>query len=152
MSGWYCLAPSIILLAACFTDLRSRKIPNQLILVGVFLGLVINCIIPIEGRVIYGLEGLMLGLGLMLVPYAFKMMGAGDVKLFAVMGLFFGSSHIIMVGLHMMLWGGVLALYYLIKMKRMKRLDPNYKKMTLPYALAITAGSFSTMYLLDWNI
>lgn len=94
----------------------------------------------------------MLGLGLMLVPYAFKMMGAGDVKLFAVMGLFFGSSHIIMVGLHMMLWGGVLALYYLIKMKRMKRLDPNYKKMTLPYALAITAGSFSTMYLLDWNI
>lgn len=80
----------LILLIGLFCDLFTYKIPNKLILWGVFLGgvfliyeqgimglltLLIRCILPIC---------------ILIVPYRIGAFGAGDVKLFCVIASFIG--------------------------------------------------------------
>lgn len=79
---------ALLLLAALggAWDLRTRRIPNWLVLAGLIAGFVLN-------GVLYGLEGLeragigmLTGFGIYLVLYLLHAMGAGDVKFMAAVG------------------------------------------------------------------
>ena len=79
-------------LFAVFFDLRKGKIPNELIVIGLILG----CCFQIrQAKAV----GLLLFLGGACIPvvlgagiYYFRMMGAGDMKLWAVVGGFLGPQ------------------------------------------------------------
>ena len=79
-------------LFAVFFDLRKGKIPNELIVIGLILG----CCFQIrQAKAV----GLLLFLGGVCIPvvlgagiYYFRMMGAGDMKLWAVVGGFLGPQ------------------------------------------------------------
>ena len=79
-------------LCAVFFDLRKGKIPNELIVIGLILG----CCFQIrQAKAV----GLLLFLGGACIPvvlgagiYYFRMMGAGDMKLWAVVGGFLGPQ------------------------------------------------------------
>lgn len=81
--------------------------------------------------------GGIVGSGLFIVPYAIGQMGAGDVKLLGMCGLYLGTVPVITAALYAMLAGGLLALFYLyhIRIGIVCRTKP-----TVPYAVAITAG------------
>jgi prepilin peptidase CpaA len=104
------LSVIILAAAACFTDLRWRRIPNLMILAGLSAGFAIN---TWDG----GLRGLGmsflgagLGLALFLPFFALGGMGAGDVKLLACLGALLGPFDLLRVAVAAALAGGLLAL------------------------------------------
>jgi prepilin peptidase CpaA len=160
---------------AVWNDLRTRRIPNALVFGGALLGLLFNAALPAgEGLFIapFGgigllkaLAGLAVGLCLLLPMYAMRALGAGDVKLMAMIGAFTGPAAVAGITLLTLLAGGVLALlvagvngrlkpmlyntWHLIKYSMLRSLAGEVPKMEapatpsgrLPYAVAIAAGA-----------
>lgn len=150
-SFWGCVGLIALLVAASWFDLRSRKIPNQLILLGIFAGVLLNALGSAPGRFSFSLYGFLVGFVLMLIPYMFGWLGAGDVKLFAVVGLFLGPENILSAAVYTAICGGVLALIYVVKSKILKIKDnisyQPMKNITLPYGVAIFGGTVLTLLL-----
>ena len=101
MLSWSVIALWILLGASCVTDIRSRRIPNVLILVGLLVGLFSQ--VQLDGLVGLGLGvlGAFLALLVLGLPFAAGRMGGGDVKLAMVCGAFLGwkgALHVILVG------------------------------------------------------
>lgn len=98
------------LLAASVSDLRSRRIPNRLVvalaLCGVAYGLVTQS--PFVGLARASV-GFALGFALWIPFYALRMLGAGDVKLFAAASCWLAPSQIFGASLVSALAGGVLS-------------------------------------------
>jgi prepilin peptidase CpaA len=80
----------LIVSAAAVTDLRRHRIPNLLSLGGAGLGLALQTWVLGLNGLVDALGGLCVGLGLLLPFYIGRGMGAGDVKLMAAAGAFFG--------------------------------------------------------------
>ncbi len=111
------MVPSIIglllLFAAAWHDIRSRRIPNALVFPGAVLGVLSHALLPQEMGglgVVASLAGLGVGLLLLLPLYLLRAMGGGDVKLMAMTGAFLGARGVTGALLYILLAGGVLAL------------------------------------------
>lgn len=72
---------------ACYFDLRYRRVPNWLTIGGAVVGLIVNAA---GGRLWPAAAGLLAGFLILLVPYLFGGVGAGDVKLLAAFGVILG--------------------------------------------------------------
>src|SRR6266700_6068093 len=108
---------SLILLvsAAAWTDLRTRRIPNWITVSGAAVGLVLHIQYGGAPGAMQSLAGAALGLAIFLGLYAAGGMGAGDVKLFGAVGAFAGPQALGVVFVFTGLLGGIaglgLALY-----------------------------------------
>jgi prepilin peptidase CpaA len=129
-----------LLLAASISDCRSYKIPNWLTFGGSAFALIYSFFIPFSPQLGLGwsLGGFALGLSLMLPLYMLGMMGAGDVKLMAMVGAFLGMTHTLYAVLFVFVSGGIAALAYALWHQSLQRLASNIK-------LALSALLFSTM-------
>lgn len=107
-----------VLLGAVAGDLRARRIPNTLVIYGCLLGLALQALAApgaalfpgAEPGLAAGLLGGLAGLGLFLPLYVFRVMGAGDVKLVAMTGVWLGAQGVLHAVAWTLLAGGVLAL------------------------------------------
>ena len=102
-----------LLLIAAIIDVRTSRIPNWLVFAGALYGLAYNTISPLYARdigILFALGGLAVGFGAMLPAYLFRVMGAGDVKLMAMVGAFLGAWATVGAVLATLVAGGVLAL------------------------------------------
>lgn len=153
------------LLAAVLSDTATRKIPNKLVLVGIMVGMLSQSFLPEGDGAIQSLKGLWLGFILFLPMYLIRVMGAGDVKLLAMVGTFAGYPDIFGVALCTLISGGVLSLIFALRLKALHQLSENIKLIllmgiakaasgktpideasinsvgTLPYAWAIALGT-----------
>ena len=102
-----------LLLTACATDLRARRIPNPLVLA--LLGAAVVRAL-LGGPVAPGAALLAAGLGLLLwlPPYALRVLGAGDVKLFAAAAAWIGPVAVPRAALAAGVAGGLLGLAWLL--------------------------------------
>lgn len=103
----------LLLLAAAWCDIRSRRIPNALVFPGAVAGVLFHALLPQETGglgVLGSLAGWGTGLALLLPLYLLRIMGAGDVKLMAMTGAFLGAQGTVGALLCVLLAGGVLAL------------------------------------------
>ncbi len=105
-----------VLAVAVYCDLKSRRIPNRLILAGLALALFCNGVVAppsqgLDGPLGWGpcMAGAAVGLGTLLPLYGMGAMGAGDVKLMAVVGAFLGPSASLGAALATLVAGGFLA-------------------------------------------
>lgn len=108
------------LLAAVGVDLKSRRIPNVLILVGLTVAVLVHAwavlqsAVPLAGNAAWSpLAGAGTGLALMLPLYLLRAMGAGDVKLMAMVGAFVGAPTVVTAVLYTLLAGGLLSLVFM---------------------------------------
>ncbi len=165
----------LFLALAVWNDLRTRRIPNALVFGGAMVGLLLNAALPAGAGLfiapfggiglLKALAGLAVGLCLLLPMYAMRALGAGDVKLMAMIGAFTGPAAVVGITLLTLLAGGVLALlvagfngrlkpmlvntWHLIKYSMLRSLAGEVPKMEapatpsgrLPYAVAIAAGA-----------
>lgn len=100
-------ALAIILVAAAAADLRARRIPNALTFPGLALGLLLATWQAGWTGLAAGLLGLAAGAALLFLPFALGGIGAGDVKLLAVVGAFGGAAFAFRAFLAAALLGGL---------------------------------------------
>jgi prepilin peptidase CpaA len=103
--------PTLIVLAiACFTDLRSRRIPNWLVFPFLLSGIAVSGWLHGWHGIGQSLAGI--GLGALLFGVLFFMggMGMGDVKLCAAVGAWIGPRQLITALVLTGVAGGIMAL------------------------------------------
>lgn len=174
---------SALLLLASWQDAKSHRIPNKLVFSGAALGLMLNSFLPegfgftsqLPGAIGFfsALAGLGIGLGILLPFYMLRTLGAGDVKLMAMVGAFVGPDAVISIILVTFLIGGLLAIIIAMKKGVFKEMFGNLKQMAIgsyfklalhemptvddmpqtaakmPYAIAIAAATFVYIILAD---
>lgn len=102
-----------IVSVSAFCDLRIRRIPNWLIVVGVISGFILNALMGMS-HLLQSFGGFAVGILVLLLPFALGWIGAGDVKFFGVLGALLGVSKLPRVFFYSALVAGVIALGYLV--------------------------------------
>jgi prepilin peptidase CpaA len=155
----------VVLGVATFTDLRSRRIPNWLVLPFFCVGVLVSCWFHGWHGLGQSLSGA--GLGLLLYGIFFMMggMGAGDVKLCTAIGAWIGPSQLMVALVLTALVGGVMALGWAMwggflgelfrhtaglvfgsKQERGEAVLQNPLRRKMPYAPAIAIGTLISFF------
>jgi prepilin peptidase CpaA len=129
----------LVLMIAVWHDVRTRRIPNRLILAGAGAAFLVHALLP--SGLLFSLAGCVLGLLLLLPFYAMRALGAGDVKLMAVVGAFLGPFGVMGATLLTMLAGGVLALAVALGSGQLLQVIVNLQQMLRGARFRGTAGA-----------
>jgi prepilin peptidase CpaA len=110
-----------LLLGAIAYDIKWRRIPNGLVLAGLLLGLLLHFIqLFLSERSLAGgswwspVLGCVVGFTLFMPLHVLRAMGAGDVKLMAMVGTFVGTKSVVVAVLYTLVAGGLLSLVFML--------------------------------------
>jgi prepilin peptidase CpaA len=157
-------------LAACVTDLRSRRIPNVLTFGAAGAALVYAFGVAGWRGVAISALGWLVGAAVFFIPFALGGLGAGDVKLLAAMGAWLGPANAVWLGLYTGVAGGVMAIAVALATGYLRQAFSNLSLLLmhwrvaglralpeislegstgprLAYALPIFAGLMATLWL-----
>jgi prepilin peptidase CpaA len=151
----------VIVVLAVRQDLIERRIANSLTLAGLACGLALQALAGGATGFLHALAGAGVGLLCFLPWYLSKGMGAGDVKLMAVAGAFFGPVGAFIAAMLSLVSGGVLAIAFVLWRAHGMRAaaaggapdtaeassPTQLRKERFPYAAAIAVGVAITMWL-----
>jgi prepilin peptidase CpaA len=104
---------------AVYFDLVRHKIPNFLTFPAMLLGLLYHALGGGWSGLRFALAGLLLGVALLLIPFAMGGMGGGDVKFLAAVGALQGAGFVLAAALLAALIGGAAALLSLLLRRRL---------------------------------
>jgi prepilin peptidase CpaA len=167
--GTVCLLGFVCAFAV--TDLRKRRIPNQLTVAAALVGLALNVWTAGSAGALFSVAGLLTGLGAFLPFYLARGFGAGDVKALAAIGAFLGvkgallaAGWILMAGaiggvLVLCVRGGpgalralahrwVLRAYEVYATGRAPQIQPPAQgpaTLRFPYGMAIACGTLASL-------
>lgn len=127
-----------MLLAACWRDVKSRTIPNELNLAIALLAIPFwwSVGLPLWPDVAIQVGIAAIVFGLFAIAFAFGAMGGGDVKLIGALALWLPFQALVLLLVVMSLAGGVLTAAMYIR-HRMARQEG---QLEVPYGLAIAFG------------
>jgi prepilin peptidase CpaA len=94
-------------------DVRTYRVPNFLTMGGALGGLGFQLGAHGWAGLSDGVLGLLLGLGLLMLPYLLGGMGAGDVKALAALGAWLGPTRTLYLFIYMGISGGLLVIVVL---------------------------------------
>src|SRR6478735_7940600 len=124
---------SVLLVIACVTDVRWRRIPNALVLTLALTGFAFSVWVePWLAGFGRATGGLALGFGIWIVFFVIGAIGAGDVKLFAAAGAWRAA----LVGAAI---GGMLAIAMLVRERRARQGLENVMTSISTRSLAVLA-------------
>ncbi len=160
----------LLLAIAALSDYRTLKIPNWLTGGGIVFALVYSAVVQpaMNTDWTWAPAGMLLGFAALLPMYALRIMGAGDVKLMAMVGAFLGAEAAIPAVLFSVVTAGIAALVFGARRGVMgqmlgnvngilrgmlwsavasgaPRLEAGSSVGKLPYGVSIAAGT--TLYL-----
>lgn len=157
----------VVLVVCALTDLIYRKIYNVVLLPALLFALIYNGYYGGWAGLGQSVLGLLVGILILILPFAMGGMGAGDVKLLGVIGSLKGVTFVLYSAIGMGLAGGIIALgiwFYrfgvidtivgLLKgvwvmirsgftLFHFRLYD---EKIMLPYGLAIALGAAGTLW------
>lgn len=134
-----CILVSLLIVSSVI-DLRHMIIPGSIIISGIILGLFL--LINERTTLIDKLLGLLLGFGLfIIIALVTGVMGGGDIKLIAVIGLMFGTKGAIFISLFSFFIGAVVSVALIcLKVKNRKDKIPFGPFISLAALLYIFYG------------
>jgi prepilin peptidase CpaA len=143
-------------------DWRWHRVPNLLTYPTMVVGVVYHTLTAGWDGALGSLEGLLIGGGLLFVPFLLGGMGAGDLKMLAALGAWWGPGSIVQIFIAAALVGGVAACAILTAQGQMsdtvKRYwlmaksllwlgrvhylnpSPEVERLQLPYGVVIACG------------
>jgi prepilin peptidase CpaA len=151
-------ALALVVLAAAAWDMRTGKIPNLLTFPAMLAFVAAHAALSGLPGLWLSLTGLGAGLTFLLVPHLFGYLGAGDVKLMAVVGAGLGVSALLTVFLFTSIAGGAHIMLHLWLSPAPSPADPNAppaektpgrRKWRVRYGAAIAVGTVAAM---AWNL
>lgn len=168
---WMKVAIAVVgLLIACAFDVKMRKVPNALTFTMAFSGFLFYYADQGVAGLGQSFLGLVCGLILLYVPFASGGVGAGDVKLLAALGSFFGPLVIFKIFLASAVFGGIFSLMAMVKAKAVRNtyhgvfnralclmtsrkalsegVLTGQKVIGIPYACAIACGTLFVLFVL----
>jgi prepilin peptidase CpaA len=163
------MLPLLLIVAVCvtYTDVRSRRIPNWLVLTTLGCGLVFNIFYGGAPGALYSVAGALIAFAFMFALYALGTTGAGDVKLFAAVGAVLGAGLVPAAFVCVLLTGLGLALFKMFRAgvaratafnvlsffhgllpgRSVPRFRaPDDKRLGVPYGVAVACGSLAAAY------
>jgi prepilin peptidase CpaA len=102
-----------VLLIAAVSDIRFQKIPNLLTYSAMFIGIAYHTAMNGWAGLLFSLEGLGLGIAVLIVFYLWGGMGAGDVKLMGAVGGLLGPKGVFDAFLFTAIIGGIYSIVIL---------------------------------------
>lgn len=174
MSFGYWEATLVILipatLYACWIDYSERRVPNWLNASLAAAGLIMQSVFFGWQGLGFGLLGMLVGLGVLILPWAVHGMGAGDVKLMVAIGAWLGPWLTLLSFAVGAILGGALALVMIFAtgravhaytnlqtiVSKFRRLDTAFgqfggaktfgdSSQLLPYGIPLTAGTIGVL-------
>lgn len=161
------VALGLTLSIAVYTDWREHKIFNKLLVPAFLIALLLHTFQGGISGLTSSLMGAVFGFALLIIPYFMGGMGAGDVKLLAVIGAFGGASFVFTSFLYGAFIGGLISVILLARRgvlgntlkhfllflpMQMKPLhlnqdmnEPSQEKF--PYGIAIALGTLIAYFL-----
>lgn len=130
-----------IIIISIYSDLRYRRIYNWMVFSAATGGLALNLAAGGAAGLRSSLAGMLLGVGLLLIPFLLGGMGAGDVKLLGAVGALKGISFVCLTFTAAALIGGIMGLIAIIKHRSFRA--------TIPYGLAIGLGTLIAMIIIN---
>jgi len=115
----------LLALIAGWTDFRSRRIPNWLTVPGLATGLAMNIALGGKAALLASLEGIGVGLALLLPFVLLRSLGAGDWKLAGALGAFTGPGRLVDLLLGSVFVAGVMAVGLIIYKGRTRQTMSN---------------------------
>ena len=177
------LALAAWLVIAVWFDVRERRIPNMLVANGIVWGFALQTFVPHGGGLFefwwggigpfQALLGLGAGLALFMPLHLLRAVGAGDVKLLAMVGVWLGPQLLLGAALLTLLAGGVMAIVAMLASRSSRQVLGNVWAMLtttlvgaqtgtlapldapatgsvrMPYAIAIAVG---TLAQVGWQL
>lgn len=104
----------IVLGISVTVDIRSQRIPNWLSYPSILSGIIYHTGMKGLDGFTFSIEGVAIGILLLLIPYLLGGMGAGDAKLLGVVGAFLGPKGVLIAFVFTAIVGGIYALAILI--------------------------------------
>lgn len=162
-----------VLIVCVATDLKERKIYNVIILPALLVAWIGHLTVGGWSALGMSLAGFLTGFSLLLVPYLFGGMGAGDVKLLALIGALKGALFVLATAFYMALIGGIIALLVLFGNYSSRRavyayvmyiygltcgvkcplhVSKDSVNASYPYGVAIAGGSILVLLGKGWGI
>ncbi|MBF8983818.1 prepilin peptidase [Lutibacter sp. B2] len=165
---WFNLILVIILTICVITDIKERKIYNKVLFPCLILTLISHILLGGWSNLYTSFIGFFTGLFILIIPYFLGGIGAGDVKLLALIGAIKGPSFVFYTAIYMGIAGGMIAfilllyqkrlyttlkslLYYIYSLKHGVKMHLSSNNDTLtnayPYGIAIAIGAVFTLFL-----
>lgn len=131
-----------MLALAAVIDFRSYRIPNWLTASGIVFALVYNGLAPVSPQqgFLWSLQGMGIGFLLTLPLHVLRTMGAGDVKLMAMVGAFVGMPAVLYAVLASFIVGGLAAIAYALWHRAMGRMLGNVAAVAQNMMLTVIGG------------
>lgn len=163
----------LLITIATYSDIQSRRIPNWLTLCGTIIAIAYQTAPSFYLGITYSIGGFFIGLLCFLPLYMLRAMGAGDVKLMAMVGAFLGPSSIFSAILLTLIAGGILSLVAAVWNRTLFRVFDNLRLIflhsmvsainrsdvrldrasmstgRLPYAVAIATGTITHLFFFE---
>lgn len=149
------MMPTALLLAACLTDIKYKKVLNWFVVASFICILGYHFAFGSKEVLFEGFLGLALACALTLPLYLMKALGGGDLKIFALFGLATTPDAVIFTFVASLVWGSALGIIRAIFNKQGDVLMSNFFKLLrlqkpephtlhqIPFTVALLAGWFS---------
>lgn len=145
-------------------DLRSRRIPNGFVVALLLLGLGFGAWSGGVRGILLGLAGAALGLGILIVPFAMRLVPGGDVKFLAATGAWLGPLGVVVAAVAGFALSGLLVLYLVLRNPELARaartnlatillsrefhaVEDRPAHLAVPLATALAGGGFVALFL-----
>lgn len=158
---WLIVTLLLLLALAVMADIRTRRISNRIVMIGLVLGLSVNMSELGGSGLVTAAGGALVGLLCLLPFYISGGMGAGDVKLMAMCGSFLGPVQVGVAAALSLVIGGVIGVVWFFRQSAPETrevadterpsatitavADKSVNPHSIPYAIAIAAGVVVTL-------
>lgn len=111
---------AVLLMAAAVGDVQNCRVSNHIIAAGLLLGIFTNLRQNGYMGIFSFFLGMMVPILLFWLLFRFRMLGAGDIKLFSVVGGLYGASFVLRVIVAAFFLGAVMSVFQLLRYKNLK--------------------------------